>query len=119
MSPPSPRVPFVDSRYLGNRIFLDELGHCSDKDLCLLDTEVNGLLESTSQRLKSPEAMTPHEIGITEKLMRTAGRFAYAIEQELSRRQRQTSILEILRELDATRKERDLLRQQLATGGAQ
>lgn len=110
MSPP--RIPFIASRYLGHTVFLDELAQLSDKDLDLLDAEVHGLHEDCSRSMKADD-IRQEDWGIVEKLLRTSGRFLYAVEQEKGRRQRQTSILSVLTQLDEVRAECESLKKQL------
>jgi len=110
MSPP--RIPYMTSRYLGHTVHLDELANLNDKDLGLLDTEAHGLHEDCSRSLNSDDVRQDHH-GLVEKLLRTSGRFLYAIEQEKARRQRQTSILSILQVLAEVRAECDTLKAKL------
>jgi hypothetical protein len=110
MSPP--RIPYITSRYLGHTVHLDELANLNDKDLNLLDTEAHGLHEDCSRSIKADD-IRQEDHGLVEKLLRTSGRFLYAIEQEKARRQRQTSILSILNQLAEVRAECDTLKAQL------
>lgn len=108
-------IPFLKSRYLGRSIYLDEVTRLNDDDLCLLDTEVNGIQTDTAFFLREQELSgKPVAHTVTyERLLKCANRFAYAIEMERNRRQRQTSILELVQELDRVTEERDALRAQL------
>jgi len=106
------RFPFIASRYLGHTVHLDELGVLNDKDLALLDTEVHGLHEDCSRSMRSDD-IRQEDYGRVDKLLRTSGRFLYAIEREQARRQRQTSILSILNQLNEVRAECETLKAQL------
>ena len=107
-----PRVPFIQSRYLGRTIFLNELADLTDSDLALLDTETHSLHETTSRSLQSDD-IRQEDWGTVEKLMRASGSFLYAIEQEKTQRHRSVSILGLLRQLDEVRAECELLKARL------
>lgn len=109
-------IPFLKSRYLGRNVYLDEVRHLNDDNLSLLDTEVNGIQTDTAFFLREQELSgKPVAHTVTyERLLKSANRFAYAIEMERNRRQRQTSILELVQELDRVTKERDALKGQVS-----
>jgi len=107
-----PTIPYIVSRYLGHTVYLDELADLSDRELGLLETEVHGLHSECSQTL-SRSLTHAGDVGTVEKLLRTSGRFSYAIERELTTRQRKVSILDILEQLKAVTAERDSLRNQV------
>lgn len=107
-----PTIPYIVSRYLGHTVYLDELADLTDRELGLLETEVHGLHSECSQTLSKRLTQTG-ELGTVEKLLRTSGRFAHAIERELGARQRKVSILDILDQLKAVTAERDSLRSQV------
>lgn len=107
-----PTIPYIVSRYLGQTVYLDELADLSDRELGLLETEVHGLHSECSQNL-AKRLTQPSELGTVEKLLRTSGRFAHAIEREMHVRQRKVSILDILNQLKAVTEERDSLRNQV------
>lgn len=110
MSPP--KLPFIASRYLGRTVFLDELADLSEPDLALLDTEVHGLHDDCTRSIDGDD-IRQEDHGLVEKLLRTSSRFLYAIEQEQSRRQRQTSFLQLINQLAEVRAECDTLKAQL------
>ena len=107
-----PTIPYIVSRYLGHTVYLDELADLSDRELGLLETEVHGLHSECSQTL-SKNLSQSGDLGTVEKLLRTSGRFAHAIEREMHVRQRKVSILDILEQLKAVTAERDSLRNQV------
>ena len=107
-----PTIPYIVSRYLGHTVYLDELADLSDRELGLLETEVHGLHSECSQTLSRRLSETS-DWGTVEKLLRTSGRFAHAIEREMHVRQRKVSILDILDQLKAVTEERDSLRNQV------
>lgn len=107
-----PTVPYIVSRYLGRTVYLDELAELNDRELGLLETEVHGLHSECSQTLAKRLSQSS-DLGTVEKLLRTSGRFAHAIEREMGLRQRKVSILDILEQLKAVTAERDSLRAQL------
>lgn len=107
-----PTIPYIVSRYLGHTVYLDELADLSDRELGLLETEVHGLHSECSQTLSKKLSAT-NDWGTVEKLLRTSGRFAHAIEREMHVRQRKVSVLDILDQLKAVTSERDVLRNQL------
>ena len=107
-----PTIPYIVSRYLGHTVYLDELADLTDRELGLLETEVHGLHSECSQTLS--KCLTHSgDLGTVEKLLRTSGRFAHAIEREMHARQRKVSVLDILEQLNAVTSERDVLRNQL------
>lgn len=108
-------VPFLKSRYLGRSIYLDEVTHLNDHNLTLLATEVNGIQTDTAFYIREQELQgrSPSHNVSYERLLKSANRFAYAIEQEQQKRQRQQSILDLLNELKSVRDERDALRSQI------
>lgn len=107
-----PTIPYIVSRYLGHTVYLDELTDLTDRELALLSTEVHGLHADCSRVITDdPER---HEPGsTTDTLLRTSGRFVHAVEQEMTRRQRKVSIVELLQQLNEVKEERDALRIQL------
>lgn len=107
-----PTIPYIVSRYLGHTVYLDELADLTDRELGLLETEVHGLHSECSQTI-SKRLTQSGELGTVEKLLRTSGRFAHAIEREMHARQRKVSVLDILDQLKAVTSERDVLRKQL------
>ena len=107
-----PTIPYIVSRYLGHTVYLDELADLSDRELRLLETEVHGLHSECSQTLGKRLTQTA-DLGTIEKLLRTSGRFAHAIEREQHVRQRKESVLAILDQLNSVTAERDSLRSQL------
>ena len=107
-----PTIPYIVSRYLGHTVYLDELADLTDRELGLLETEVHGLHSECSQTL-SKKLSDTNDWGTVEKLLRTSGRFAHAIEREMHARQRKVSVLDILDQLKAVTSERDVLRNQL------
>lgn len=107
-----PTVPYIVSRYLGHTVYLDEVPELTDRELQLLDTEVRGLHSECSQSLGKKLTNTEN-LGTIEKLLRTSGRFAHAIEREQHVRQRKESVLAILEQLNSVTAERDSLRSQL------
>jgi len=107
-----PTIPYIVSRYLGHTVYLDELADLSDRELALLETEVHGLHSECSQTLGKRLSQTA-DLGTIEKLLRTSGRFAHAIEREQHVRQRKASVLDILDQLNSVTAERDALRSQL------
>lgn len=108
----APAVPYIVSRYLGETIYLDELPDLSDRELRLLETEVHALHSECSQSIARKRSRNQF-CGTVEKLLRTSGRFAHAIEREMHVRQRKVSILDILEQLKAVTAERDSLRNQV------
>lgn len=107
-----PTIPYIVSRYLGHTVYLDELADLTDRELGLLETEVHGLHSECSQTLGKRLSQSS-DLGTVEKLLRTSGRFAHAIERELTTRQRKVSILDLYRQLNAVTEERDSLRKQV------
>ena len=106
------KVPFISSRYLSHTVYLDELDGLTDKDLELLATEVHALHAECSESLDRTGSVLTGP-GVVVKLLRTASTFAYAIEQEQTKRQRKISVLELLNQLNAVTAERDALKIQL------
>lgn len=108
-------IPFLKSRYLGRSVYLDEVMHLNDHNLSLLATEVNGIQTDTAFYLREQELQgkPPLHNGSFERLLKSANRFAYAIEQEQHKRQRQQSVLALLEDLKSVRDERDALRAQV------
>lgn len=107
-----PTVPYIVSRYLGHTVYLDELIDLTDRELALLSTEVHGLHSDCSRVIADDPSR--HEPGsTTDTLLRTSGRFAHAVEQEITKRQRKVSILELYQQLNEVTQERDALRKQL------
>ena len=109
---PKPKLPFLNSVYLGREIWLDELADLTDQELRLLATEVDGLHAEASASVARHMA-NGTDFGVPEKLTRVSGRFMHAIEREETARQRQHSFLELTNQLKAVTAERNTLRQQL------
>jgi hypothetical protein len=109
---PKPKLPFLNSVYLGREIWLDELADLTDQELRLLATEVDGLHAEASASVARHMA-NGTDFGVPEKLTRVSGRFMHAIEREETARQRQQSFLELTNQLKAVTAERNTLRQQL------
>ena len=112
MPSPNTDVPFIQSIYLNRRVWLDELHELTDNELNLLDTEVAGLKEDSSNSVHRAMA-EGRDYGVAEKLVRVSGRFSYAIERERTERNRTNSMLDLYRQLSAVTAERDALRVQL------
>jgi hypothetical protein len=109
---PKPKLPYLNSTYLGREILLDELADLTEQELRLLATEVDGLHADASASVARHMAIGT-DYGTAEKLTRISGRFIHAIEREEIARQRQQSFLELTKQLNAVTAERDRLRQQL------
>jgi len=106
------KLPYVQSEYLGREVLLDELNDLTAQELRLLATEMDGLQVDVSASIARALA-EGREYGALEKLLRVAGRFIHAIDREETARQRERSVFELYKQLNAVTSERDVLRQQL------
>jgi hypothetical protein len=107
-----PKLPYLNSTYLGREVWLDELADLTEQELRLLATEVDGLHADASASVARHMA-SGADYGTAEKLVRVSGRFMHAIEREEVARQRHQSFLELTNQLNAVTAERNTLRQQL------
>jgi len=112
MNPPNTDIPFIQSVYLQRRVWLDELPELTDAELNLLDAEAQGIKEDCSTKV-AHAIESGRDYGVIEKLLRVSGRFSYAIDREVTARQRKESFLDLARQLSAVTSERDALRRQL------
>ena len=95
-----PQLPYLTSQYLGREVLLDELGDLTDQELRLLSTEADGIQSDASSSVVRA-LQEGRDYGVMEKLVRVASRFTHAIEREQVARNRQTSFLELTRQLQA------------------
>lgn len=107
---PKAQLPYIDSRYLSRIVYLDQIADLSDKELKLLETECQGVHEDFSATLKNGYSAVPR---VAERIIKTSGRFLYAIEREMAQRSKNQSILKLLQELAMVRAERDALQADL------
>jgi len=112
MTHPNTSLPYLQSVYLRRRVWLDELHELTDAELSLLGAEADGLKEDCSTQV-ARAIENGQDYGMAEKLLRVAGRFSYAVEREVTARQRKESFLDLYKQLSAVTSERDALRRQL------